>query len=183
MNLLFLRVLRVLRGPAFAFLLLFPVCAAATKPVHYGLFGNVHVGAPAGTPKRTVVFISDRGGWDARAEALASALADDGSLVLGIDLPAYLRELLSIKDKCALPSAHVEEMSHWMQREQKLAAFSAPVLAGDGAGATRNAPSASGADGLPASPAHNGFGNRKEKSQPSVASAANVPFGACASMA
>ena len=33
--------------------------SAATKPVHYGLFGNVHVAAPAGVPKRTVVLISD----------------------------------------------------------------------------------------------------------------------------
>jgi len=136
MNSLFLRVLRVLRGSIFSLLLLAPLSAAATKPVHYGLFGNVHVGTPAGTPKRTVVLFSDAKGWDARAEALAAALVDDGALVLGVDLPVYLQEMLSIEDKCSLPGAHVEEMSHWMQREQKLAAFSAPVLAGDGAGAT-----------------------------------------------
>ena len=130
-----LRLLGVLRS-AFSALLLFPLAATATKPVHYGLFGNVHVAAPAEAPKRTVVFLSDSNGWDARAEALASALADDGALVLGIDLPAYLKEMLSIDDKCSLPGAHIEEMSHWMQRERKLAEYSTPVLAGDGAGAT-----------------------------------------------
>jgi type IV secretory pathway VirJ component len=82
------------------------------------------------------VFISDARGWDARAEALASALSDDGTLVLGVDLPAYLQEMLSINDKCSLPAAHVEEMSDWMQRHRQLQHFSNPVLIGDGAGAT-----------------------------------------------
>jgi len=136
-NLLCLRVLHVLRGSVFALLVLAPLsAAAATKLVHYGLFGNVHVAAPAGEPKRTIVFVSDKNGWDARAEALASALSDDGALVLGVDLPAYLKEMLSINDKCSYPAAHVEEMSDWMQRRQQLKDFTNPVLIGDGAGAT-----------------------------------------------
>ena len=132
------RATRVLRGSIFAVLpFLAPLSAwAATRPVHYGLFGNVHVAAPAGAPKRTVVFISDARGWDARAEAFAAALSDDGMLVLGVDLPAYLRQMLSINDKCSLPAAHIEEMSDWMQRNQQLKDFANPVLIGDGAGAT-----------------------------------------------
>ena len=137
MNSHFLRVLRVLRGSGFALLLLNATsAAAATKLVHYGLFGNVHVAAPAGEPKRTIVFVSDKNGWDARAEALASALSDDGALVLGVDLPAYVKEMLSINDKCSYPAAHVEEMSDWMQRRQQLKDFTNPILIGDGAGAT-----------------------------------------------
>ncbi|HEY2395216.1 MAG TPA: AcvB/VirJ family lysyl-phosphatidylglycerol hydrolase [Rudaea sp.] len=137
MNSLFLRVLRVLRGSIFALLALAPIAGApATKLVHYGLFGNLHVSAPAGEPKRTIVFISDSKGWDARAEALAAALSDDGSLVLGVDLPAYLLEMLSIDDKCSLPAAHIEEMNDWMQRYKQLKNFANPVLIGDGTGAT-----------------------------------------------
>ena len=134
MTLLFLRVLR-----GSIFLLSIFVAARqgeASTLVHYGLFGNVHVAAPADEPKRTVVFISDSSGWNARAEAMASALSDDGALVLGVDLPAYLKEMLSINDKCSLPAAHVEEMSDWMQRRRQLKNFSNPVLIGDGAGAT-----------------------------------------------
>jgi type IV secretory pathway VirJ component len=104
-------------------------------PVHYGLFGDVHVAAPQGDPQRTIVFISDRGGWNARAETLATALAADGALVFGIDLPAYLKQMLSINDTCSLPSAHVQEMSDWMQRHQNLKNFTYPILVGDGAGA------------------------------------------------
>ena len=109
---------------------------AATTPVHYGLFDDVHVATPSGDPKRTIVFVSDRDGWSPRAETLASALADDGALVFGIDYPAYRKELLAIKsDACHFPSAHIQEMSDWMQRHQNLKNFSYPLLVGDGAGA------------------------------------------------
>jgi type IV secretory pathway VirJ component len=109
---------------------------AATAPVHYGLFGDVHVATPAGEPKRTVVFISDKDGWNARAESLATALSGDGALVFGIDYPAYLKEMLSIKnDACHFPAAHIQEMSDWMQKSQKVRNFAYPFLLGDGAGA------------------------------------------------
>ncbi len=115
------------------------VCSAthaATTPVHFGLFGNVHLAEPAGEHKRTIVFVSDQNGWDARAETLARALAADGALVFGVDLPAYLKEMISIKDECSFPAAHFEEMSDWMQRHQQVKNFSYPLLIGDGAGAS-----------------------------------------------
>jgi type IV secretory pathway VirJ component len=120
-------------------LLLFSLACSAravTTPVHFGLFGNVHTAIPAGEVRRNIVLISDNDGWSARDEALASALAEDGALVFGIDLPAYVRQMESIEDKCSLPASHFEEMTHWMQREQKLDKFIYPLLVGDGAGAT-----------------------------------------------
>ena len=109
---------------------------AATTPVHYGLFGDVHVATPPGEPTRTVIFVSDKDGWSKRAEALATALSNDGALVFGIDYPAYVKEMLSIKnDACHFPSAHIQEMSDWMQKNQKVKNFTYPLLIGDGAGA------------------------------------------------
>ena len=126
--------LRVLRGSIF--FLFFSTTTHATEPVHFGLFGDVHTAVPSGEPKRTAILISDKNGWDARAESLATALATDGTLVFGVDMPAYLAQMISIKDQCSLPSAHVQEMSDWMQRHQNLKNFSYPLLIGDGAGAT-----------------------------------------------
>jgi len=122
------------------FALIFALAAsfaqAASVPVHFGLFGNVHTATPPGQILRAVVLVSDKDGWSARDETLASALADDGALVFGIDLPAYLKQMESIDDKCSLPASHFEEMIHWMQREQKLDKFIYPLLIGDGTGAT-----------------------------------------------
>lgn len=114
----------------------FSVAHAATTSVHFGLFGNVHVASPAGEPQRAIVLVSDSSGWNARAEALASAQADAGALVFGIDLPAYLAQMESIKDKCSFPAGHFEEMIHWIQRDRKLDKYIYPLLVGDGAGAT-----------------------------------------------
>jgi type IV secretory pathway VirJ component len=111
------------------------IAHAATVPVHFGLFGNVHVATPSGEPKRAIVLLSDGKGWDARAEQLADAQADAGALVLGIDLPAYLAQMESIDAKCSFPAGHFEEMIHWMQRNRKLEKYIYPVLVGDGAGA------------------------------------------------
>ena len=109
---------------------------AATSPVHYGLFGDLHVARPAEVATRTVLFVSDGNGWDGREDAYADALAAGGDLVVGIDLPGYLKELDSIKTDCANPAAHVEEMSHWIQRHENLASYSAPWLVGLEGGAT-----------------------------------------------
>lgn len=117
-------------------LLLASATRAATVPVHFGLFGNVHTATPVGEIRRIVVLVSDLQGWDARAEALADGLAADGALVFGVDLPAYLKQMVSINDKCSFPAAHFEEMSDWMQRNQKVEKFIYPILVGDGAGAT-----------------------------------------------
>ncbi|TDR48869.1 type IV secretory pathway VirJ component [Tahibacter aquaticus] len=108
--------------------------AAATSPVHYGLFGDLHLARP-GSAARTLLFVSDANGWDAREDAYADALAADGSLVVGIDLPSYLKELAGIKADCAYPAAHVEEVSHWIQRHEDLPSYSAPWLVGLESGA------------------------------------------------
>src|SRR5215471_404557 len=98
-----------MRRTCLAFLaLLFADSAAfgATSSVHFGLFGTVHTATPAGEVKRAVVLVSDKDGWDVRDEVLAEALAGDGALVFGVDLPAYLKQMESINDKCSFPAAH-----------------------------------------------------------------------------
>lgn len=110
--------------------------AGSTQAIHYGLFGDVHVAMPVGEVKRSIMLLSDSNGWSARSDMLAQAFSNDGALVMGIDLPAYLKQLYSIKNKCAYPAGHFEEVSDWMQRHQALTSFSNPLLVGDGAGAS-----------------------------------------------
>ena len=108
---------------------------AATTPIKFGLFGNVHTIIPTRPFTQAAVFVSDKNGWDARAESLAVALGEQNVMVLGIDLPYYLAQMESINDKCSFPAGHIEEMIHWIQRDQKVQNYIYPVLIGDGAGA------------------------------------------------
>lgn len=115
--------------------------ATAQVPAHelveYGLFGQLHLSRPSGAIAHTALLVSDRDGWSARQDGLADALARQGVLVVGIDLPAYLERMQAIaSDKCSYPSAHFEEVAHWIERHEGLADYSVPMVVGDGTGAT-----------------------------------------------
>lgn len=116
-----------------------PTPSAVTAPLEtldYGLFGALHVARPNGRIAHTVLLVSDRDGWTTRQDGLARALAARGAFVVGIDLPAYLRRMEGIGDRCAYPAAHFEEVAHWVERHEGLDDYAAPLVVGDGAGAT-----------------------------------------------
>ena len=109
---------------------------AAAETLDYGLFGTLHLSRPAAAIGHTVLLFSDTSGWTARQDRLSAALAERGAFVVGIDLTAYLKRLEALKDKCAYPAGHVEEVAHWIERHQGLADYTVPLVVGDGAGAT-----------------------------------------------
>jgi type IV secretory pathway VirJ component len=108
----------------------------SAQTLDYGLFGTLHLSRPAGAIAHTVLLFSDRDGWTPRQDGLGAELAGHGALVVGIDLPAYLAQMESIKDKCSYPAGHVEEVAHWIERHESLANYTIPLVVGDGAGAT-----------------------------------------------
>jgi type IV secretory pathway VirJ component len=114
--------------------------AAAPKPstelLDYGLFGTLHLARPGGDASRTVLFFSDRDGWNERQDRLAGALAGEGAFVVGIDLPTYLKKLAGLSSKCSYPAGHVEEVAHWIERHEGFATYTYPLVVGDGTGAT-----------------------------------------------
>ena len=109
---------------------------ASSATVDYGLFGALHLSRPAAPATHAVLLFSDRDGWTARQQALGAALGKQGALVVGIDLPAYLRRMESIADTCSYPAGHVEEVAHWIERHEGIDAYAVPFVVGDGAGAT-----------------------------------------------
>jgi len=110
--------------------------APRAAEVDFGLFGTLHLVRAAATPSHLLLLFSDAGGWRAREQALANALAQAGALVVGIDTHAYLARMESIADSCSYPAGHVEEVAHWIAREQALPSYGAPLVVGDGMGAT-----------------------------------------------
>ncbi len=58
-----------------------------------GDFGEVHLINPDGAMHGLVVQFSDSRGWTAASGKIAAAMAHAGALVVGVDLPAYLRRL------------------------------------------------------------------------------------------
>ncbi|MBV8200619.1 MAG: hypothetical protein JOZ15_08340, partial [Acidobacteria bacterium] len=102
----------------------------------YGRFGQVSIYRHAPVPKGVVVLVSGEGGWDTHAEALARSLASLDALVIGLDLQYYLRKMERLTQDCSYPASDLEMLSELVQKKLELPAYTPPVLAGFGAGAT-----------------------------------------------
>ncbi len=115
-----------------------PPIADATYGAHiinYGLFGPVRVYQPMGTPRRALIVFSRASGWGVNEARYATGLQQAGSLVIGVDLPRYLKTLEALKGTCSYPAGHVEELSHWMQKTLKLPVYLRPFIVGFDGGA------------------------------------------------
>jgi type IV secretory pathway VirJ component len=101
-----------------------------------GRLGMVSLVKPERTPDAIVFVFSDVDGWDASYDAMARTLAGRGAVVVGVDLPQYLRNLAASKDGCHYVVAEIEDMSQRLQRDFRFARYQSPILAGIGSGGT-----------------------------------------------
>ncbi len=108
----------------------------AVESQTYGRFGQVAIYRHPGKPAGVVVLLSDDSGWDARAEALARSLQSIGALVIGLDTSYYDRKSERLTQDCAYPAGDFEMLAKLVQKKLELPAYTPPVLAGFGEGAT-----------------------------------------------
>jgi len=101
---------------------------------HGGRLGTVSLLKPEQTPDALVFVFSDLEGWNATYEGVVRALAGLGAVVVGVDLPQYLRGLAASNDGCHYVVAELEDMSERLQRDFRFARYQSPILAGIGAG-------------------------------------------------
>jgi type IV secretory pathway VirJ component len=98
-----------------------------------GNLGDVHVFNPQGAMRGLVVLFSDQRGWTQKTTDVAAAVAHTGALVVGVDLPAYLRRLDQHRsEQCHMGISDIEWASRQIQRGN--AAYHTPILAGFGEG-------------------------------------------------
>ena len=129
------------RIPDEPFLLLFSALAAApamARGYDSGLIPPPAILLPdRGSVRSETVLLSDSGGWSAADAALAESLRRQGAIVVGIDLPTYLRALdASTGSDCLYLVADIEKLSHQVQRTAGNPTYLLPVVAGIGAGGT-----------------------------------------------
>jgi len=109
-------------------------CRSA-RALEAGDLGELHQVNPTGAMRGLVVLFSDASGWSSVVDDVAAALARDGALVVGIDLPAYLRRLdLHAKDTCHGVVGDIESISRQIQRERGNTSYRTPIVVGIGEG-------------------------------------------------
>ncbi|HEX5364871.1 MAG TPA: AcvB/VirJ family lysyl-phosphatidylglycerol hydrolase [Gallionella sp.] len=102
----------------------------------FGPFGTLHIYTTAAQPKHMTLFVSGDGGWNLGVIDMARSLAQQDSMVVGIDITHYIRQLDTGHEKCAYPAAHFEELSQYLQKKYRFPHYTLPVLAGYSSGAT-----------------------------------------------
>lgn len=103
---------------------------------HFGPFGALHIYRTSAQPTHMTLFISGDGGWNLGVIDMAKSLAELDSMVVGIDITHYIRQLNAGKEKCAYPAAHLEALSQYLQKKYHFPRYTLPVLVGYSSGAT-----------------------------------------------
>lgn len=111
------------------------VQAPTQERIAHGLFDAVTLYRPRGEVQSFTLFLSGNQGWDARAAAMAQALADHGAMVAGIDTPALVARLEASDGDCVFPDGDLENLSRFAQGYARLPGYFTPVLVGYSSGA------------------------------------------------
>ncbi|WP_448951011.1 alpha/beta fold hydrolase [Labrys neptuniae] len=110
--------------------------AAATPPeeVEDSVFEDVKLYRPADKPANVVVLLSDAAGFGRDEEALAVEFQQRGDLVIGLDWPTARRVAGGSRHRmtCTELAGHIEDTALRIEREQEIAPYVTPVLAGAG---------------------------------------------------
>ncbi|MEO8465021.1 MAG: AcvB/VirJ family lysyl-phosphatidylglycerol hydrolase [Gammaproteobacteria bacterium] len=108
----------------------------ADETLSHGRFETLTLYRPAGPVKSVVLFLSGDGGWSLGVVDMAQALAKDGALVVGVDVPKLLANLEKDGESCVSPDGDLENLSHFVQSYAALPTYREPVLVGYSSGAT-----------------------------------------------
>jgi len=115
------------------FALSVPVMAAAIE-YDAGHIPKPEILLPDNIAKALVVLLSDAKGWTPTEEAAAQRLKDNGSIVIGIDTPAYLTELRKDDGECVYMISDIEDLVHQAERSAEMTTYLPPIVAGIGDG-------------------------------------------------
>jgi type IV secretory pathway VirJ component len=131
---------RATRAAALAILLLCPLLlfgdSAGAETVDHGRFRKVAIYLPHGPVRRFAFLLSGDGGWNSGLASIAQRLANQGTLVAGIDTPQLYTNLEEDTGDCVFPDGDLENLSHYIQAYYKLPTYFTPILIGYSAGAS-----------------------------------------------
>jgi len=111
-----------------------PVMAA--EELHYGRFGTLAIYRPVAAIHSVTLFVSGDGGWNLGVIDMAKALTTLDTLVVGIDITHYMKEIAKSGERCTSAAVDFELLSHYLQKRLALPHYLPPVLVGYSSGAT-----------------------------------------------
>ena len=108
--------------------------AANDENLTFGLFGTVSIYRKTVQPSNVVLFLSGDDGWNKGVADMANQIADMDTLVVGVDVAHYLKEMARGKGKCGYPAADFEALSKFVQKSLDFPVYIPPLLIGYSSG-------------------------------------------------
>lgn len=108
---------------------------AKSETIKFGRFGDVTVLHPE-SATRAAIFLSGDGGFSSGVVDMAKMLVAKDYLVIGVDLPKYLRNAAEGNDRCLYPPGDLQRLSQFVQKRLGSPRYFVPVIVGYSSGAT-----------------------------------------------
>jgi type IV secretory pathway VirJ component len=118
------------------FLSVVPFLAAKEDTLSFGRFGQVTLYYEKPQPAHVALFVSGDGGWNRGVVDMARQLAMLDTMVVGIDVTRFIKQMESSTQKCLYPAADFEALSKFVQLKLNFPTYRTPVLVGYSSGAT-----------------------------------------------
>lgn len=109
---------------------------AAAEKITVAPFGDIAILRPSGETKSVAFFFSSENGWDPVATAMAGYMTDADTLVLGIDMAVFTRNLGSYGKSCFYLAGVLQDTARAVEKQLDLKDYVEPMVVGYSAGAT-----------------------------------------------
>lgn len=109
-----------------------PVAAGTPQLLSHGLFSDVRIWRPAGTPRQFVMLVSANDRPDATEQALVDRMVGDGAMVVAIPLAPFYRRLEAQDGKCTYAAGAFENLARHVQAYDQLPTYLLPMVIGTG---------------------------------------------------
>jgi type IV secretory pathway VirJ component len=99
-------------------------------------FGKVYAYKQAGIPANIIIMISGDGGWNIGMAEFAKSFTEKNTLVVGVDIIRYYKDLRPRKEDCYMVASDFVELATAIERKYGFTGYIPPVIMGYSSGAT-----------------------------------------------
>ena len=110
--------------------------ASSADSVNVPVFGKVFVYHSTTTPENVVIMISGDGGWKSGVIGFSGTFSDMNSLVIGVDILQYFKNLRLRTDDCYNVAADFVQLATEVEKKYDFPDYIPPVIMGYSSGAT-----------------------------------------------
>jgi type IV secretory pathway VirJ component len=109
---------------------------AMAEKINAAPFGDIAVYRPVGKVKSVAFFFSGEKGWSATETIMTGELTSADTLVLGIDLPAFTKNLAADGKSCLYLAGVLQDTARAIEKQLALKDYIEPMVVGFSAGST-----------------------------------------------